>query len=83
MAKEVLGDPSATEHESEHAICLISCPSTCPGALSCIYKIAFVAASKTAEGGQQYITFHKRSNCGDGHRMTRNNLCSSFHHMVQ
>lgn len=57
MAKEVLGDPSATEHESEHAICLISCPSTCPGVLSSIYKIAFVSASKTAEGGQQYITF--------------------------
>lgn len=64
------------------AICPISYANTCLRVLSYIHKIAFVGGSKTAEGGQQYVTFHKRSNCEDGLKVTRDNLCSLFHHMA-
>lgn len=52
------------------------------GVLSCIYKVTFVGGSKTVLGGGQYVTFHKRSDCGDGPKVTRSNLCSLFHHMA-
>lgn len=80
-AKEVLGQ-SFCNCEGEYAACLISYANTCLKLLSCIHKIAFVGGSKMAEGGQQYVTFHKRSNCEDGPKVTRDNLCSLFHHMA-
>lgn len=48
---EVLGESFATQSQGEQAICLISCPNTSLGVLSCIYKIAFAGDSKTVLGG--------------------------------